>query len=294
MQLRTNLIIRVSLAAAALALVGFGCSSQNPSVARRNFLPTAPTGPTQVSFASLSPADAAKAVVPGTASSIVLEQDFSGSGLPAAAAWQMGTSTERTILVTDFAPDNQASISWTAVSNVQVAATTTTNHVEGALAGIDLAHTHELELPSFWAPGNQSAFGASALWLSDDVYQNLVRNGVSSLDPGITDMKFVQHASTTSAIPAAMRKLLANVNAILSHNDVYVARATTSTASLILNGTSTTVATLDVTSWFGNMVVLANEQDPMVLSFTPSANVNAAGLDGWLGYQVTAVNDIER
>lgn len=239
-----NTISRFSFSVLVLALplFGWGCRPSAPVTTG------APAGPKPATFENLSPADAAKKVVLFPSSVIRLRQTFrsAGSGLAKESGW--GNDIDREVVVRKFAPGVRADVEWKAVTSVSAkepkeGVTTETRQYTGTILDGNLRSSRDLLLPSYWAEGERSALNGSILWLSQDVYENLTKGGVSTFSFGIVTPDQIGSLKMGPGLAKGVRALEAEVKKVIDRKDVYLTTAEPQRSewTLKINGTDVKV-----------------------------------------------------
>ena len=287
-----------------LALVGAGCSLPSlltPQSASTTSTAAQPSGPQPAVFDGLSPQDAANKIQLTAGNALIMKQGFGGVGNKIADLFNVGgPEGERDIVISAFAPANTASLQW----KLTTTSDKTTKQTTGNIDSIDLFHSHTLYLPGYWREGDQKALGTSALWLSQDVYEDLVKLHNSSIDFGLFAPQLVDSLPKDVDLQAAIKRMKDAAVAAGNKVDVYymVADPDQTTKKLIVNGKEVTVQVITARNWFGEIVVLANKQNPLVLQVTlnPLALAAVDSMSGSsylshaMGYDITEIKDIQQ
>ncbi|MEO5927937.1 MAG: hypothetical protein ABIO72_04410 [Patescibacteria group bacterium] len=301
--------------AACLALFGFGCSGTGVPAQE-------PSGPTVSTFENVTPAQATARInlVPG--SIIELRSTFLGFGAKIAAALA-GDKKEGTRIITidRFAPGEVAGLTWSLSTKVEAdssikarADAKKANKPEpepvmvdqtesGKLLGINLKSASSLMLPAYWPQTDDaSTFGTSAIWLSKDAFDGLSRNRVATLSLGVLDASLQGDVKKAKEFADALSKLQGQVTKIENRTDVVKLEGDKDLIEwpLKVNGKDIKVEVIKAHTWFGEIVVLNSQQNPLVLKATlnPAAeglsNVfNLGALQALLGYEVTSISDVQ-
>lgn len=311
----------ISIAAVSLALsvslFGFGCKNQPPGAPDQE-----PSGPKVSTFDNVSPKEAAGRInlVPG--STMEIRSTFLGFGAKLAAALA-GDKKEGTRIVTidRFAPGETANVSWKLSTKVE--GTTSIKAREdakkagkpepepvmvdqtetGQLLGINLKNASTLMLPAYWPEtATGSAFDSSGIWLSDDSYQGLARNRVATLNFGVLDSSLQGDVKKAKEFADALAKLQGQVTKIEARTDVSRLDGDKDPIEwpLKVNGKDIKVEAFKAHTWFGEIIVLENRQNPLILKATlnPAAEgltnvLNLGALQALLGYEVTSLSDVQ-
>lgn len=250
-----------------------------------------------------------------------MRQTFLGFGAKLADVLSGGSKEGvRTVVIERFAPMNSTDVSWQISTKVEAASSIKARDqaraakkpepepvmvdqtTEGNLEGINLKDAYSLYLPAYWpAKEHAPSFGTSAIWLSDQAFQSLSRNRVASLNFGILDPSLMSSVQTKE-IKDALSKLKVQVTQ-LQHVDVVELKGDKDLISwpLKVNGKDIEVEAIKAHSWFGEIVVLNNPQNPLILKAT--LNPLAAGTGGivsglsllqsFVGYEVTALDEVQ-
>jgi hypothetical protein len=299
-----------------LSLVGAGCL---PSALPKQ----EPSGPKVSTFDGVTPKQAAERInfVPGSV--IEVRSTFLGFGAKLAAALA-GENKEgtRIIVIDRFAPGQTANLSWKLSTKVEAESSIkaraearaakkpepepimVNQTVLGKLNGINLKDASSLMLPAYWPETDDgSSIGTSAIWLSDEVFQGLSRNRVATLNFGILDASLQGAVAKATDFRDALAKLQGQVTKIENRTDVFRLDGDADPVewSLNVNGHDVKVEAIKARTWFGEIVVLNHPQNPLVLKATLNPAVagitdlvtNFGALQALLGYEVTALNDVQ-
>lgn len=309
----------VSISVLALALIGAGCRP----LADKGSEPQPVSGPRVSTFNNLTPQEAAQKVnfVPGGI--IEMRQTFMGFGAQLAAklAGEKKEGT-RVIVINRFAPMNVASLSWKLSTKVEsdqskqarekalknkqpVPEPVMVNQTaKGDVAGFNLKDTRLMYLPAYW-PEKEDApsLGTSGIWLSADVFEGLARTRVATLDFGILNSELQSGGTKAVDFSRALGTLGEQVKKIGDRTDVYLLKGEPETIAwpLKVNGQEIKVDAIKARSWFGEIIVLNNKQNPLVLkmTFNPLAAGTAGTLTGLgplaalFGYEITELKDVQ-
>lgn len=288
-------LAQASFVLAAFAVTGWGCAKPLQRVA------TQYAGPAASTLQGLSAHDAAQKInlVPG--SIIEMRQTFLGFGAKLAAALA-GENKEgvRVIVVSRFAPMNVADVEWKLSTKTE---TGVDKVGAGKMSGFNLADGHGLYLPALWPESpTGTALGTTGIWLSDDQYQSLERNRVATLDFGLLDAAVNQAIAKISGFKEAFAALKKQVAGVENRTDVFKLDGEKDLAEwpLKVNGQDVKVEVIKARTWFGEIVVLNNRQNPLVLKVTlnPAAGggeifTKIAALRALAGYEITELKDVQ-
>ena len=241
----------------------------------------------------MPPHDAARAINFIGGNVIELHQDIHGTASAFAVKHGMGANGgTQVIVIKQFGPPYTASFDWKLSTNVTVKGKQEEKQYVGSVIDANLQNSYELFPPAYWNEGVQSALGTGGMWLSRDVYENLEKTRISTMKYGFEDPQLLTFRSKDFIDPALQLK--AQVDKILPHKDVYLTEADKDfgTYTLMVNGATTTVETINAHNWFGDMVVLNNPENPLILKMT-SSNLPVAELNGLFDYEVTRVESFK-
>jgi hypothetical protein len=169
----------------------------------------------------------------------------------------------------------------------------------GTLSRISLGSTHMIGSPFIWAFGNPVESKTSEVWVSSDVYGELSRTRSSTVY-----MNALDAARSVASGNDAMLKLIGEIRTraqiVGTRTDVYLMKASEARVDypVKLNGADTTVKAIKAKNWYGEMLVLDNPKNPLVLSFTfdpdlqgvQASQDNVNLLKGLLSYKIVEIN----
>ena len=317
-------ISRLCVALSLAASMGFGCRGSAPSTVEV-------TGPKPAVFENVSPKDAAAKINFTAGNILLIRQGFTGLASSIAAKFGFGVDEGvRTVVIKSFAPSQRADVEWKLTSKVETAASIKaradfekkkkpvgigeaelkapepvyqTREVTGSVLKANLQSAHSLFLPAAWPEGITDAYGSGIIWLSSDVYENLVKSKQSTLDLGLFEPSISKTLESVGEFKTALGKLKGQVDQVGDRQDVYLFTADPDLTDwkLKVNGADVTVQVFKAHSWFGEIVVLNNPQNPLVLKVT--VNPLSSGIldlvsgksafKDFLGYEVTELKDIQ-
>ncbi len=285
--------------ALALALFGAGCSwiaGKAPGISS-----IIPAGPRPANFENASPAEAAKRInfVPG--SQIEIRQTYLGADAKSAAALA-GDNKEgvRIITLERFAPMVYAKLSWKISS--QGATSTEMQTVKGKVENIDLKSSHKLYPPAYWPSEVTDAKETSAIWLTKDAFDELTKTKHATLFYGMTDSLLFGNLRTAKEFADAITSLDDQVKEASKATDLDWAKADEeySDWTLKVNGQDIKVQVIKASNWFGEIVVLNNPQNPLVIKMTFNPKLQDKSLlkgndflSTLLGYEVTQLDNVQ-
>lgn len=266
------------------------------------------TGPQVAMFDGLSPVQAAQKIQFVGSSVIVMQQGFNGIGGQLAQKLGFGGNAgTRTVVIRSYSPQTTAEIEWKLSTKVapdpKIPKDTGERQTTGSLVDAKLLSAHKLYLPGYWPEAiDKSAFDTSLIWLSAQNYADLSKNKVTTLDLGVTDELLSSSFAGASAIKSAVQKIRGVQDTVGTHTDIYTMTADPqpSTMTLKVNGKNVTVQVLKARNWFGEITVLDNKLNPLVLDVTldplmlaaADATAGSGFMKTALGYHITELQDI--
>ncbi len=290
-----------------LAFAGAGCDTS--ALGSLAGAPSkTPSGPVPASFEGLLPKQAAEKIVFVGGNVVVMKQGFGGIG--GAIAQKLGFGGfegTRDVVIRSFAPAHRADIEWKLTTTVAPDPKNPkdigTRQYTGTIVGADLLNSHTLYLPGYWVEGDQNAFGSSAIWLSQDVYEDLAKSHTATLDFGLLDPTLTSTLTIADDMKATLQKLKVNLDAVGLKKDVRLVEADKDPVNVTLkvNGKDVTVQAIKARNWFGEITVLDNKQNPLVLNVTLNPLLFGAMPSGSgtnflksVGYEVTEIKDVQQ
>ncbi len=228
----------------------------------------------------------------------------------------------RKVTVTRFAPMNGANLEWETTLEVETDASKQereayakaldelsedapipvrpsmsyeTRAASGTLEFINIKNSHSALFPAYWQEGKQNAIEEfSAMWLSDDAFQELSRTGKTSLSFNVF------HESSAKAIHG-VNELQDAFDALKNESQVAVRedRKDIDLVEMIddsfeydimVDGKTVTVEAMKARNWFGEIIILKNRQNPMILEL--NINPLAAGVNEAIGEKVGSLQDL--
>ena len=305
---RNTLRTVICLSFCALAL-GAGCWQALPSSGPKPadiVIPssTTPSGPKLLDTSGMSSAEVANNIKLVQASVIEMRQDVSGVDPAMLSKLSVGPGENtRDITIDRFAPGNLAQVDWKSQYTTQSVGkdgkTSDVNHqLVGTMGPAALLDSYSLYPPALWNQGDSDAYSTGMLWLSQDVYENLTRGGLSTYYFGLTEADVINalRLEPGSRLATAFTELKRQADDTINngHLDVYLAKADPKTVQwqMTVNGKLTMVDAMKVSSWFGTFLVLKNPYYPLVLEVKTSDPVHA--IFGTLfDYEVIELKDVD-
>ncbi len=297
-----NIIVSFALLP-SLLLFGAGCD-----VSRISDFVKPPESSSQApsSLGGLTSKQTAERIVLVPGSVIVMKQGFKGIAGPLVEKLGFGGGEgTRNIVIRSFSPTVKADIEWKLTAKVPAnpkdLKDSGIRQTVGAIIGVNLFTSHTLYLPGYWVEGDRDANASSAIWLSQDVFENLAASKSGTLDFGILDLKQTGALNVAKELTRTLDRLKASADRQKKDVNFIEADPEPSDWTLKINGTDATVQVLKARNWFGEIVVLNSKKNPLVLKVTlnPLAlaaldtAVGSAFLANGLGYEITELKDVK-
>lgn len=283
-----------------------------------------PAGPRLAEFDGLNAADASKNINFVAGSQIEMRQTYLGLGAKLADKLS-GDNKEgvRIITIERFAPKKVANLKWKLSRKVETDASikarqayenggskgtapevvTEMRTVAGSIENVDLTTTHKLFPPAYWPTEAIHSRGTSAIWVSDEVFEELTKTKTATVYFGITDQMLFGALKTANQFSDAIDKLKGETTKVEGKTDVDLTQAEAELAEwpLSVNGKDIKVQVIKARNWFGEIVILNNPQNPLILkmTFNPITKglINLIGGDGFLqsllGYEITRLDNVQ-
>ena len=141
----------------------------------------------------------------------------------------------------------------------------------GTITGIDLKSSHELYPPAYWKTGeNALVLEKSALWLSQDAFLELTRTQKTVLDFGFLQQAATRMLVNISELRTALAKLRQEATSQEKTKDPLLLEVDPDVTShmIVVNGKEIHVPVVKAHNWFGEVLVLNNPQNPLILKLT--------------------------
>jgi len=268
-------------------------------------------------LASLNAEEAAKAIVFKKGSSLVIQQTavpFEGN-----VYFDESKKSERYVEVESFNPTGQTQLNWQSEHFVETDASKAAREefetgeredgaeppekeydrvvTSGKLTSVKLEKPHELSLPVNWKAEEDNT-RSSAIWVSRDAFKEL--SGTRSSTIYLDAVEAANIATLGSAdLQRAVSSLRESVRGVANRTDVDSMNVEGDVVNwpIIVNDEAIKVQAVKARNWFGEIVVLNNPNNPLILKFEFNPNVEGieAGSEemniirGLLGYEVTEI-----
>lgn len=224
-------------------------------------------------------------------------QTFFGLGGLPSLLWQ-AKNVNRAVTVDVYAPGSMAKLSWSATSEQETEDSVKaradyearvakrrkgetypppppvkleTVTARGSVEAVDLLNTHTLALPAYWLPGPTNLLNQrSAIWLSQDAYLELVKTSSTDIYFDISSQAAGELLKSSQTwVDAIQRLRRAEASLGTRREPARARRAQTMTDwPLSINGDRRMVKAWNVKNDFGELVVLANQDNPLILKAT--------------------------
>ncbi len=269
---------RLLCAAAALVLLGAGCALDQPiALGLPSWFPRlgAPKGDAAAAAAEFDlRAGTQLTVRPSTL------------GVTGAIDEALGNE-ERSVRVTlrEVDPERALRLDWKSAS---ASGTVVLSSYEGARAML---------LPVFWPDGDARAYGNGGLWLSRAAFNALKINGTTEWRLGLAERTLATVSSAFEAFNRLSVTLSGSATSTALASPFQLKKTgTTDAFPLMIDGRLTLVRAVRASSWFADLVILDNVDNPLILKVVvhPVAQPALKALAGavrWneLGYDITSV-----
>ncbi|HBR81117.1 MAG: hypothetical protein UX09_C0069G0008 [Candidatus Uhrbacteria bacterium GW2011_GWE2_45_35] len=253
-----------------------------------------------------------------TGSTLVLRQTVFGLGGIFAETFSGDGLAEYQITIDSWSSGNAAAFSWSSSSQQETADSltarelyTATDHPigdttsepeavyetvtrSGNYSTVALDTSQKIFLPAYWSEGGQVFDDNSLIWLSQKQYQELVETKETTLSLGLFDEKLSSLVAISDKVQNALNTLQQKAEVASQSQDIYklIAENDWQNFSLKINGEDQIVQSIKASNWFGSYIILANENNPLILKVTlnPFATGSldlSSPLSAFLGYELT-------
>ena len=277
-----------------LAVGGWGCAS----FALPSWPSATTTGPS-IASATSTPQEVANAIQFLAGDTFEIRQTVLGFGafLPDLLKSDDGV---RLVTVQRFAPTHVAELAWQVTTTKETDAskrartayeTNLKNHpvgigepvppppnvemqkvtTSGTLLGINLRASHSAFLPLYWPEGKEDLLGEkTGIWLGDDAFLELVNTRQTILNLGVFDDSINQAAKNVSGLKDAYDAMRQEADKQGKFQDLTLLQADPEFIEwpLTINGETRTVSAIRAHNWFGEVIILNNRQNPLILKVT--------------------------
>lgn len=280
----------------AILLFGAGCAwfSDNKSTGPR------PAGPYPAELKGVTPEEASKRInfVPGSQIEISqLSLDRQGSDITSDQT--DNKNGIRIITLKRFAPFYFANINWKISESIAEERET----FVGSIKDFELGKSHELFLPSYWPTEDVTVADNGGIWLSKEVYQELIATKNSTIYYNLLNSLLYDKLSASPEFATAVKALEADTATAKKTLDVDLTKADDQMIDwpIKVNGEQVVVQAIKARNWFGEIIVLNNVQNPLILKMTFDPQLTEAlnqetGLNllkSLLSFEVTEMNGVQ-
>lgn len=168
----------------------------------------------------------------------------------------------------------------------------------GTLTLAPYADAQAMILPAFWQSGDMAASHNGGLWLSRSAFDDLSGGRGIDLKVGLADNALSTLSTALKTFNAVSSKLFGSATVVPEISPFTVKKTGTAEAfPLMLDGKVTLLRTIQASSWFADLVILDNPDDPLILkaSINPAAEPALKALESAhvrsdeLGYEITSM-----
>ncbi len=187
----------------------------------------------------------------------------------------------RLVTLTDFSPTSHVTLSWSALGDdLQHPAT-----ASGNVDQVNVLNSHEVLLPLLWTSASQAwTRSTSGIWLSSDVFQEFTHTHQASIDLGFSDPRVQEVLAAWPQGEASLQHIRALADAASNHQvDVssWTVDGKAHRATVEVNGKSEQLSVLEAHSWFGDMTILDDAANPLIIRLT----LKQGGVN-WFDFQI--------
>lgn len=269
---------RLAICLFAASFMGAGCLQQTPA-------PSQPAG----AFSNMSPAEITKRLVFKEGSSFVLTRTAVRRGDTYELAEQPDQSL-RTVTIKHFNGET-ASFDWKLEERIETdesrqaraadaeaapESVYETQTTEGSLSDLDFTESHALYLPLRW-PEERTGDRESAVWVSKPVFEELTRTRNSTVYLNVIPA-LLDAARAAPGLSSAIERFRQQEGAVIGRIDTDFMKAEGDRIEwpVTVNGEQVKVEALRARNWFGEIVILNNGANPLVLKLTVNPPIEGA------------------
>lgn len=200
----------------------------------------------------------------------------------------------RTVTINEWAPNDRATLAWSQKSRLETAASKAARAAAakvpigqvanipdavfeditatGAVMTDGLGNAERILLPSYWPEGEYDVTGEenSVVWLSHQQYDELVTTRSSHIAVGLFDAALQNVIDFGDNVASALAKLQGELAASGETSNRDITKLTADedwgSTALTVNGETVTVRTVTASSAFARYEILANPENPLILS----------------------------
>ncbi|MFZ6015954.1 MAG: hypothetical protein ACOYUZ_06430 [Patescibacteria group bacterium] len=279
----------------AVLIAGAGCAW----FVKENSGPR-PAGPYPADFDGVSSEEAAKRVnlVPGSQIEIRKLVNKDGQMVVDKSDLENKEGT-RIITIKRFAPLYYSNLNWKLSQNIG----DERQSVAGSINNLDFNKSHDLFFPAYWPTEDIEISDNGGIWLSKETYQEITTTKNSTIYFNILNSLLYDKLSSSPEFSMAIKALEADVSNAKKTVDTDLVQAEQEMTdwTLRINGEDVKVQVIKARNWFGEIVILNNIQNPLILklTFDPQKTENLTqetGLDllkNLLSYEVVQLDGVQ-
>lgn len=247
-----------------------------------------------------------------------------------------GDADQRTVTITEWTPSTSVSLTWNITTQTETAASVAAREAyaseygetaigedvpdapepeyedtvkSGMLASSVLSDAGTLQLPELWSEGDGGTTSTSLIWIGKAQYDELVATRSTKLSLGLFDESLMQVEEVTSKLTSYLDRIKnlwpgetieTETPAETDADDLLTVEAKSDWGEymLLVDGTRTTVQTIEASNAFATYTILANQDNPLILELrlTPLSQGNlevlspSGFIEGFGGYEVSEIN----
>lgn len=302
--MKKRLTVTLSSLLITALLFGAGCWSRQTSTTDEGF---------DAALAAMSPEEATKEITFSSGTSFTIWQyavPFEGGVLTGESGY-----SSRDVEIASFARTPGIEFAWDLTQYVETDESRAAREAieegtepperkysellsSGTVRNADLVKSHKMTLPVAWT-AEDAVLRSSAVWVSDDVFVELSRTRNSTL--------YLEPLEAVRLATLGQERMQSFINTLREHVleisarvdvDFFKAEGDIVEWPLRVNGTDVMVQAIRARNWYGEIVVLNNRENPLVLKFdfNPSVEGVESGseemnaLRGLLNFEVTDIS----
>lgn len=211
----------------------------------------------------------------------------------------------RTVTMSSVSPLKTADLRWLFVrrmENEEASSDEQELTVTGSLEKNNLLSSHRLFVPAYWPTGDRVSSNTSGIWLSNDAYLEFLRTRVSTVYWGVFDTDLQGALPQSSLFQQAISALKLDAQQISNRVDVDLMEVDPEAMEweTEINGSKVTVLVRRARNWFGEIYVLDNPNNPLLVKMvfdpkeTPESDSSGTMdfLRSLFSYEITRFDNI--
>jgi len=151
--------------------------------------------------------------------------------------------------------------------------------VRGKMTLANLVGARRMTLPLFWPAGELFLSNSSAIWLSDQAFADLQKQGKTNWSLGIVDNALLGPAQGVALLESALeimqRSLETKADQKAAAGELVVADKSID-FPMKVNGVEREVEAIEAENWLAKLKILKNPQNPLILEFEVAPNRSVA------------------